>query len=242
MEPGIILFTLGVYGLAVYLGWRDRAPNYVIALVAGHISALPSPLWQMLYGFRYNERFPSVYEWLIQLPRIATESHTLPRPIFLAAWTIMLPPLLIFYLFRRNWWFASYATVALTYAVFVIYHATVETIGIGAGWWAYAARPASPLNISLPIQAGLMNGLVSIGALAALLFTRRYSFTSLLVFLVPVPLVLSILVHGVLGAPLYATRLLEAQTWVGLIGMVGTLTLILAGAHIVASSLAYERE
>src|SRR5690606_36159942 len=125
MEIGVILFTLGAYGLAGYLSWQERAPHYVVALLGGHLAALASPLWQALYGFSYDPSLPALYTW----QRSEEIAYTLPRAIFLAAWTAALPPLVIFYLYRRRLWFASYLTTMLTFALFVLYHLLVESIG-----------------------------------------------------------------------------------------------------------------
>ena len=51
-----------------------------------------------------------------------------------------------------------------------------------------------------------------------------------------------LLVHGLLGAPLYTALLLHAQSWAGAIGLIGTLGLVASGVHIVASSLEQPRE
>ena len=254
MERGVILLTLGAYGLAAYLWWRERSPTYLIALVAGHMVSLLSPLWQSLYGFVYDEGGPAVYMLF---------GHPLPRAVFLAAWTTMLPPLVIFFLFRRRWWFAGYTTGLLTFLLFVLYHLLVELLGLRAGWWCYTGQSAlpfglplapapppgnsacgaSPLPFGLPIAllAALMNGLVSLGLLSALLLTHRYAWFSLICILLPMPLLLSLFVHGLLGAPLYAALLLGAQSWAGAIGLLGTLGLLTWGAHIVAGSLNQQR-
>src|SRR5918911_4367771 len=99
MEPGVILLTLSAYGLASFLWWRERSPNYLIGLMAGHVGVLFSPLWQALYGFAYDGSFHPLYTLL---------GHPLPRVVFIAGWAIMLPPLAIFYLFRHRFWFAGY--------------------------------------------------------------------------------------------------------------------------------------
>jgi hypothetical protein len=236
MELGIILFTLGAYGLSVYLGWQERTPHYLVALVAGHLAALPSPLWQMLYGFRYAPSLATVYA----LERDGM-TYALPWVALIGAWTLMLPPLAIFYLQRRGWWFSGYVSGLMTFAMFVLYHMLVETIGTRAGWWGYAEGGQLPFGLSQMMLAALMQGLVSLGALAALVLTRHYALGSLLGFLLPVPLLLSLLVHGLLGAPLYTVLLLRAQSWAGVIGMAGTLGLVLWAAHIVASGLAQQR-
>lgn len=251
MEPGIVLLTIGVYGLAGYLWWHEQTPNYLIALVAGHCGSLLSPLWQSLYGFVYNQQFPPLYTLF---------GNPLPRPIFIGAWTIMLPPLLIFFLFRHRWWFTGYTTGLLTFVLFVLYHLLVESVGVRAGWWCYTGRSALPIDVPLmplappPVSpscsapvlpfgmpvaylSALMNGLVSLGLLSVLLLTHRYAWTSLIWILPPIPLLLSLFVNGLLGAPLYAALLLRAQSWAGAIGMLGTLGLLVWGAHIVAGSL-----
>lgn len=229
MELGIILFTIGAYGVAGFLAWRDRQPHYLIALIAGQIATLCSPLWQRLYGFDYDPVFGALFSAL---------DRSLPLPIFLAGWTMMLPPLAIFYLYQRRWWFSGYLTGALTFTLFALYHVLIETIGVRAGWWQYTGVGELPLDLSATVLAGLMGGLVSLGGLATLLITRHYALPMLAAVMLPAPLLMSVLVHGLLGAPLYTVLLLRAQSWAGAIGMLGTLGLLLWGAHIVASELA----
>jgi hypothetical protein len=251
MQLGIILLTVGAYGLAFFLWWREYSPNYLIAILAGHLGSLLSPLWQSLYGFSYSNQFSPLYTLL---------GHPLPRVIFLSAWTIMLPSLLIFYLFRHRWWFSGYITCIMTFVLFVLYHLLIELIGISRGWWCYTGQatlpfglpllpqapasaaalcsdPVLPFGIPVTFLAALMNGLVSLALLSVLLLTHRYSWTSLVLLLLPMPLLLSLFVHGLLGAPLYAALLLGAQSWAGAIGLLGTLGLLIWGAHIVAGSL-----
>src|SRR5689334_2966071 len=138
MQLGVILLTVGVYGLAIYLWWREHSPNYVIALVAGNLGSLLSPLWQSLYGFSYDSRLPALYTLL---------GHPLPRMVFLAAWTIILPPLVIFYLHRHRWWVSGYTTGLLTFALFVVYFLVIEMSGVRAGWWCYGGRTSLPFGL-----------------------------------------------------------------------------------------------
>jgi len=244
MEVGVIFASIIAYALAIYLWWRERTPNYFVALLGSHLAVLLSPFWQALYVFSYSESFPIVFRMgsgggLQALARL--QSYALPRPVFLSAWALMLAPLVIFYLYRHRWWFPGYLTSLLTFILFVLYHLLVETIGLRQGWWRYNGG-ALPLGLSQPLLAALMNGLVSLAALAALLLTRRYSLSSLLAILLPIPLALCLLVHGLLGAPLYTALLLRAQSWAGAIGLIGTLGLVASGVHIVASSLEQPRE
>jgi hypothetical protein len=244
MEVGVFFTSIIAYALAIYIWWRERTPNYFVALLGGHLAALVSPFWQGLYVFSYSENFAPLYRMglgsgIQALARF--QSQVLPRPVFLGAWTIMLAPLAIFYLYRHRWWFPGYLTSLLTFILFVFYHLLVETIGLRQGWWRYGGGPL-PLGLSQPLLAAIMNALVSLAALAALLLTRRYSLTSLLAILLPIPLALCLLVHGLLGAPLYTALLLRAQSWAGAIGLIGTLGLVASGVHIIASSLEQPRE
>jgi hypothetical protein len=244
MQVGVIFASIVVYALAIFLWWREHTPNYFVALLAGHLAVLLSPFWQALYVFSYNEGFPILYRigsvgGIQALARL--QAYGLPRPVFLGAWSIMLAPLTIFYLYRHRWWFPGYLTSLLTFILFVLYHLLVETIGLRQGWWIYRGG-VLPLGLSQPVLAAMMNGLVSLGGLAALLLTRRYALGSLLAILLPIPLALCLLVHGLLGAPLYTALLLQAQSWAGAIGLIGTLGLVASGVHIVASSLEQPRE
>jgi hypothetical protein len=228
MELGVFLFTLGAYGLAGWLWWREETPNYLVALVAGHLGSLPSPLWQLLYQFSYDPNWAPLFT-LFERP--------LPFVIFMAAWTMMLPPLVVFFLYKHRWWFPGYAPGILTFVLFVIYHLIIENIGLRGGWWIYRGADTLPLGLRVTFLSALMSGLISLGLLSLLILTRRYAWVSLLVILLPMPLVLSLFVHGLLGAPLYTALLLRAQSWAGAIGMLGTLGLLLWGAHIVAGSI-----
>ena len=228
MEPGILLFTIGAFGVAGFLAWRDHQLHYLFALAAGQIATLLSPLWQRLYGFSYDPSLGALFSVL---------DRSLPTLVFLSGWTLMLPPLAIFFLCQHRWWFSGYFASALTFVLFTLYHILIETIGVRAGWWEYANNGALPFNVSVTLLAGLMNGLVSLGGLAMLLITRHYAWPMLLAVVLPTPLLMSALVHGLLGAPLYTVVLLRAQSWAAAIGMIGTLGLVLWGAHIIASEL-----
>ena len=39
MQVGVIFASVIVYALAILLWWRERAPNYFVALLAGHLAA-----------------------------------------------------------------------------------------------------------------------------------------------------------------------------------------------------------
>jgi hypothetical protein len=245
MEVGIILLTLCAYGLAIFLWVREHAPNYLVALLGGHLATLLSPIWQALYGFTYDAGLPLLFKLgvdgrLAALTRATT--YALPRPVFIAAWLAILPAVLVFYLFRHRLWFPGYMTSLLTFVLFVLYHLLFETVLTRRDVLHYTGDGLLPLGLPQILLSALMNGLISLGTLAALLLTRRYSLGSLLTIVLPIPLALSLLVNGLLGAPLYTALLLQAQSWAGAIGLVGTLGLLLSGAHIIAGSLERPRE
>lgn len=233
MEIGLFILTLGVCGLAVFLGLRERTFIYLVALAAGSFATVATPLWQLLYRFSYHPQYPALLEFLEQ---------PLPSIVALAGWTTMIPPLLVFYLARQRWWFGSYVTLVLTYILFVLYHLLIESIGTRAGWWSYGPLPALPFGLQPMLVAALMNGLTGLGILAILLLARHYALASLLVFVLPAPLILNVLVHGMLGAPLYTVIQLNAETgWTGALGLGGTLILTLWGVHILASTVTEQR-
>ena len=169
-------------------------------------------------------------------------AYELPWAVFLSGWMVALPAVAVFYLYRHRWWFPGYVTSLLTFVLFVLYHLLIETLGVRQGWWTYLGVTGLPLGIQQTLLSALMNGLVSLGILAALLLTRRYSLSSLLMIVLPIPFALSLLVHGLLGAPLYTALLLQAQSWAGAIGLLGTIGLLVSGAHIVAGSLERPRD
>lgn len=232
MTVVIVLLTIAAYGLAGVLWYRDHAPNYLVALLAGHLGTLPSPLWQRLYQFSYESSMQATVYTLW--------GHSLPRMVFVAGWLGLLPPLIVLYLHRRHWWFPGYIAGLLTFGLFVLYHMLIEIVGTRNNWWSYTGG-VLPLGIQVTFLSALMNGLVSLGMLSLLILTRRYSWTSLLLLLLPGMLLLSLFVHGLLGAPLYTVLLLRTilttQGWANAIGMLGTLGLLLWGAHVVASSI-----
>lgn len=240
MEFGVVLLTLGAYGLAIYLAMRDNTALYIVGLAAGHLSALPSPIWQLLYGFSYEPGLTPLYTLL---------DRPLPRAVAIAAWTICLPPLVTIYLVRRRLWFSGYAAATLAFAIFLLYHLLIELIGTGAGWWRYTTAVPLPFGLSSMLLAALMNAITSLGILSALLLTRHYAAGSLLLFLLPAPLILRLLVQGLLGAPVYTILMLHAyvpslkpQFWAEAIGALGTLALLSWATYIVASTLARQHE
>ena len=60
LEIAAIILLLLCYAAAAYLAWEQRSPIYLLGLLAGHLSALLSPLWRLLYGVGYGVSLDSV--------------------------------------------------------------------------------------------------------------------------------------------------------------------------------------
>ncbi|MFP4441472.1 MAG: hypothetical protein ACLFVO_29945 [Chloroflexaceae bacterium] len=236
MEAVVVLVTLACYGLAGFLTWRYQTPLFVFILLSGHIGALGSPLWSYLYNVFYQSDLV-VMTTLLDVP--------LFRMVFIAsAWFYTLPSMIVFALYRAHWWFPNYLSVVLTYAVFLFYHLIIETLGLRLSLWYYATTVELPFGFSHALISAVMAALISLALLHVLLIVYRFSWSSMLLVLLPTTLVLSLLVHGVLGAPLWIAQLLTVQSWATLIGLVTTLALLLWAGHIVARGLeqVYQRQ
>lgn len=228
MEVLVILLMIICYGLAGYLAWQQQTPIYLLALVSGHLSALVSPLWRTLYGLNYSLSLGTV-QTLIGQP--------VPLPVlFGAGWFYPLPALAVFYLYMTRWWFPGYLSGALTFAVFWLYHLLIELLGLRASLWSYQAS-SLPLGSSNPMLTALMAGLVSFGLLYVLLMVQRYAWTSMAIALLPATLLISLLVHGLLGAPLWIALLLDGQPWAVAIGLVSNLALVVWAVQIITSGI-----
>lgn len=228
MQFVAILFLLICYGLAVYIGWLQRTPLYLLTLVAGHFAALASPLWRSLYAVAYNSELTVVRTIFGQLVPVAT--------LLGAGWFYAVPALIVLYLYTARWWFPGGVTGLLTLMVFVLYHLLIETIGLRSQTWAYSG-PALPLGLSKPLLAAVMAALVSYGLLYAVLAAFRNSWQSMAIGILPAPLLLSLLVHGLLGAPLWAAVLLGGADWVLLAGLLSTLLLLAWAAQIITGGI-----
>jgi hypothetical protein len=222
------LLLIVCYGLAAYLGFMQRTPIYLFAIVAGHIGALASPLWSALYGIRYSLDLSTVRTLLDQ---------AIPATVLIGAgWFYALPALVVFYLFSTRWWFPGALTGLLTYAVFLLYHLFVETLGLRTQLWVYSGSEL-PLNFSAPLLAALMSGLVSYGLLYVLLAVHRGTWVSMALAILPATLLLSLLVHGLLGAPLWIALLLDGAAWAVLAGFLSALVLLAWAVQIVTGGI-----
>lgn len=229
MEAAVFLLTLVCYGLASYLWWQEETPHYLFGLLGGHLSALLSPLWAVLYGVVYD-------------PSLRAVRNVFGQPLYEtlvigAAWYYPLPALLVFFLYQRRWWFPGYITGLLTYVILLLYHLIVQALGTRLGIWRYTPTAEYPFGLSPSLVAAVMGALVSLGLVYTLLLAYRSSWQSVLIVMLPAPLLLSLLVHGLLGASLWVPLLLDAPVWASSIGLLATLALLLWAVHIGAWGL-----
>jgi hypothetical protein len=235
----MFLAAVGLYGLAGWFWWRANTPNYLVAILGGQLATLLSPIWQLLYQFSYYPEYSSLLT-LFERP--------LPWVVFFAGWISVLPPLIAFLLYQVRIWTPSYLSSFLAYAVFLGYFLLVEILGTRIQIWGYTGEVTLPLGLTVTFLSALMHSLVALIMLSLLILTRRYAWLSLMTLLLPMPFLAALLVHGLLGAPMYTVILLRTQLdiqveqWAGTIGMLGTLGLIGAGIHTVASVLANQRD
>ncbi len=223
-----VLLLIVCYGLAGYLGWLQRTPIYLFTIAAGHLSALASPLWRLLYSIQYSPSLSTVQTLLGQ-----------EVPLSLAwgaGWYYPLPALIVFYLYFIHWWFPGALTGILTYLIFLLYHLLIETVGLRTETWGYELM-VLPLGLSTPLLSAIMNGLVSYGLLYVLLAVWRSTWPSMLLAILPAALLLSLLIHGLLGAPLWIALLLEGQPWALLAGLLSTIVLLVWAAQIITGGI-----
>jgi hypothetical protein len=233
MEFVVALLLVICYGLASYLAWAQRTPIYLIALAAGHLSALASPIWRLLYGVRFSPNLEQV-QLLLGQP--------IPVSVLLGSgWYYPLPALVVLFLFRSHWWFPGTLSSLLTLVVFLVYHLLIEMFGLRTRTWGYTAT-ALPFGLSAPLLGALMASLISYAMLYVLLTAQRFSWQSMLLIVLPAALGLSLLIYGLLGAPFWVALLLGGPDWVLSIGMLTCLGLLLWAGQIITAGLSRLRE
>lgn len=229
MEAAVLLLTIVCYGGSIYLWWRWQTPIFLFSLIAGHIGAIASPLWPLLY----NEAYIADMTVFSSLAGIK-----LHQPVVIgSAWFYPLPALIVLALYRLRWWFSGYVMGLFTYIAFAFYHLLIEISGLNLGIWTYTKDAILPFGIENWILSTLMAALISFALLYLLLLIFRFSWSSMLIMLLPAPLVFILIVRGLLGAPLWISLMLDAQSWAAIIGIVCTLGLLAWAVHIVALGL-----
>lgn len=223
-----ILLTICCYGVALYLGWRERTWHYLVMIGAGHLAALLDPLWQRLYGVEFAQ----------SLALLQTPLGRVPLAVLISsAWFYTLPAMVVLYLYRHRWWFGTYTAALLTYGVFLLYHLLMQSLGTRRELWRFVRSEPLPFNLTPALLSAVLAALVSLLLLYMLLATHRYGLVSMVLVVLPSALLISLLVHGILGAPLWVSMLLNAQRWALSLGAVGTLALVAWAIHISASGI-----
>lgn len=235
MEAAVVLFTLVCYGSAYVVWWRYESPLFFFALLSGHIGALASPLWMPLYGVVYRSDL-AVVQVLFSQP--------LFRAVLIAsAWFYTLPALAGLVLCRMRWWSSGYATSLIAYGIFLFYHLAVEMLGLQFNVWSYSTIGALPLGVPHALVSAVMGALISLVLLYVLLVINHFAWPSVLIVLLPATLMSSLIVHGVLGAPLWIARvlstqeLLATQNWAVSVGLISTILLLIWAIHIISRGL-----
>jgi len=225
-----ILITFLLYGVALWLWWQQRSPLYVLALAAGQLSILLNPFWRLLYSL---QTIPS--------PGSLLAVFATPFDIVAslrAAWPDTLPALIIVLLYSCRWWKPDLLTGLLTYFVFVSLQLLFGLLGLRD-----PAPPALagdlPFGFNPSLLAALMSATITYGLCYVFMTVQRYSWPSMAVAILPMPLLFGGLVYGVVGAPLLVGQLLPDGEWPLRIGLL--LTLALSGWCVAIISAGLQR-
>jgi hypothetical protein len=226
----VVMLSLMCYALTIFLWWYMHRAVFFFALLAGHIGALASPLWLLLYDGTYRDN-------LSALTTIAGEP-LLTVVVVAAAWYYTLPALVVVYLYDNRWWKPGYLNGLVTFGAFLLYHTILERVGMRLGFWSYTDSVALPFGFSNALISVIMAALISLAFLYALLLVHRHGTLSMLLTLLPALLVINLLVRGLLGAPFWVVLALNlTQEWVLLLGTVSALVLLLVAVHTVIRGL-----
>ncbi|WP_129630178.1 hypothetical protein [Candidatus Oscillochloris fontis] len=228
MQTAAILLLLICYGAAGYLVWQQRNLIYLLVILAGHVGALLLPLWHLLYAGDSRLSLATFWATLSQPPTLTS--------ILIAGWPHALPAIFVLLLYLTRWWFPGSLTGAMTYVVFLLYHLLIELIGLQSGLWPSRYSPL-PFGVPAPLFSAIMAALVSYALLYVLLSIYRYAWTSLILALLPTLLLLSLLVYGLLGAPLWIALALDGVPWAVGLGTASALALLLWAVQIVTGGI-----
>ncbi len=229
MSPLLLLFTLAVYGLTGYLVWRERSYCYALALFAGHLAMLLTPLWQRAYAVT-----PLMEGGLSLFGR-----YNVPWALLLGGGAIMaLPAIAFYYGLRHRWWPRHYAIIWAGYAVFVVYFALIEAILERAGTSLFTSTLLlADTIVPASLAQALLLGGVSLGILYTMVSTRHYALEVALLPLLFSGIAASILFLGIFASPLWVAGLLNQQGWIITIAALVSLALVLWGVHLLANGL-----
>lgn len=228
MSALLITFSLLAYALAALLLWRERAWRAPLVLVAGSLVVLVLPFWMQLYHM-----LPEGRSVLSALSISASVAAVFGGPL------IALPVLFFCAGLRQHWWTKNYAYVWAAYIVFVGYFLLLGRAMVVQGVVPALTLLGSRQSIVLSLLALLMAG-VCLSIVFTLVSSRDYGAVASVVAIAVSGVLAMVLFWGLLGSPLWATRLLGVsglsdRVALVLAGVCGLL--ILWGVHLLASVL-----
>ena len=207
-----------LYVLACWLWWWQRTPLYLLALVASQLGTILEPFWRFLYTL---QAIPTPGSLWAVLTTPFDPIRSLP-----AAWPDALPALIIVALYWYRWWTPGSWSGLFTFLVFTSFQLLIGLLGLRSSTPPSFLTPL-PFGLSADLLAALMNATISYGLCYVFITVHHYSWPSMTIAILPMPLLLQVFIYGIIGAPLLIARLLPDGEWPLRIGLI--LTLILLG-------------
>jgi hypothetical protein len=143
-----------------------------------------------------------------------------------AAWPDALPALIIVALYWYRWWTPGLGSGLFTFLVFTSFQLLIGLLGLRSSTPPSFLTPL-PFGLSADLLAALMNATISYGLCYVFITVHHYSWPSMTIAILPMPLLLQVFIYGIIGAPLLIARLMPDGEWPLRIGLI--LTLILLG-------------
>jgi hypothetical protein len=190
----------------------------VLALVAGQSGTILEPFWRFLYTL---QAIPTPGSLWAVLTTPFDPIRSLP-----AAWPDALPALIIVALYWYRWWTPGSWSGLFTFLVFTSFQLLIGLLGLRSSTPPSFLTPL-PFGLSADLLAALMNATISYGLCYVFITVHHYSWPSMTIAILPMPLLLQVFIYGIIGAPLLIARLLPDGEWPLRIGLI--LTLILLG-------------
>ena len=190
----------------------------MLALVAGQSGTILEPFWRFLYTL---QAIPTPGSLWAVLTTPFDPIRSLP-----AAWPDALPALIIVALYWYRWWTPGSWSGLFTFLVFTGFQLLIGLLGLRSSTPPSFLTPL-PFGLSADLLAALMNATISYGLCYVFITVHHYSWPSMTIAILPMPLLLQVFIYGIIGAPLLIARLLPDGEWPLRIGLI--LTLILLG-------------
>lgn len=190
----------------------------MLALVAGQSGTILEPFWRFLYTL---QAIPTPGSLWAVLTTPFDPIRSLP-----AAWPDALPALIIVALYWYRWWTPGSWSGLFTFLVFTSFQLLIGLLSLRSSTPPSFLTPL-PFGLSADLLAALMNATISYGLCYVFITVHHYSWPSMTIAILPMPLLLQVFIYGIIGAPLLIARLLPDGEWPLRIGLI--LTLILLG-------------